>query len=66
MPTFSEQVVTKLQARILELVGVKSTGGDGENTELVDLEKKLTFWEARVAREAGTKPRVSSIDLASE
>lgn len=61
--TFNQQVVAKLQARILELVGVTKTGGDGESIELADLEKKLAFYEARVARENGSKPRVSSIDL---
>lgn len=66
MPTFNEQVVTKLQARILELVGVKSTNADGESIELADLKKELTFWEARVAREQGSKPLVSAIDLCSD
>lgn len=65
-PTFAEQMVSTLQTRLLALAGVKETGGDGEKTILMDLKKELSFWEARVAREAGTKPRVSTIDLASD
>ena len=56
-------MVTKLKARCLELAGVHETSADGERTVLRDIEKDLARWEARVAIEQGTKPRISTIDL---
>lgn len=62
-PTFAEQMVAVLQTRLLALAGVKETGSDGEKTVFNDLTAELEKWEARVAREAGRKPALSSIDL---
>lgn len=66
MPTFAEDMVTTCETRLRELVGVKETGGDGEKTVLTDLKKEWAYWKSVVAREAGTKPRVSAVDLASD
>jgi len=63
MATFAEQVVTVLEARILELVGVQETGGDGEKTVMQDLEKKHAYWSGKVAREQGKRPVTASVDM---
>lgn len=65
-PTFAEQMVTALQAKLLKLAGVKSASIDGETLVLSDLKEELTFWERRVARESGSRPVLSSIDLSGE
>lgn len=56
-------MVEVLQARCLALAGVMETDGDGERLKLQDLKKELEFWEAKVARQNGTKPRLTAIKM---
>ncbi|MCE9605076.1 MAG: hypothetical protein K8U03_09275 [Planctomycetia bacterium] len=63
MATFAENMVTKLEAVLLESAGLASTTIDGVTVALSDVEAKYEFWKAKVARENGRKPRVSTISL---
>lgn len=62
-PTFAEQMVTKLQEKLLAMAGVKSTDVDGENVDLTDLKKDWEFWKLQVARENGSKPKLVEIRI---
>lgn len=62
-PTFDEQMVEKLQALLLKNAGVQNVTVDGVVVSFSDLEKRLQFYEARVARTNKTKPIVSRINL---
>jgi len=61
--TTAESMVAHYLGLIKELGGLKTAIIDGQTLSLVDLEAKLTFWEARVAKEAGTRPKAAQIDL---
>ena len=63
MPTFAEQMVTKLEALLLANVGAQSVMIDGQSVTYADLEKKYDYWTSQVAVAQGTKPRVASINL---
>jgi hypothetical protein len=63
MPSFAQQMITKLQAVLLESAGLAEAVIDGVSVKLTDVEAKLRYWENRRAQECGAKPRVSSIDL---
>jgi len=56
-------MVTKYQQLLLKAAGLVSTSVDGQQVSVADLETKLKYWEKEVARESGTKPRLSSIKM---
>ena len=62
-PSFNQQMVTKLQALLLKNVGVQSVTVDGVAVSYADLQRELDHYEARLARENGTKPRIARINL---
>lgn len=64
-PTFSEQMVTKLQGQLLAMGGLRGFGVGGESAQFESLKTELAYWESRVAREQGTRPRVMQIDLSN-
>ncbi len=63
MATFAEKMVAALEARMLELAGVKKTSGGGETVELADLKVEHAYWERKVARQQGRRPFISPLDL---
>lgn len=62
-PTFAEQMVAKYQEILLKCAGMTSANIDGRQVALSDLEQKLAYWEAKVAREQGGRPQITSIRL---
>jgi hypothetical protein len=62
-PTFNEQMVTKLEAALLANPGAQSITVDGTTSTYVDLVERLKHFKAEVAREAGTRPRFSTVNL---
>ena len=64
-PTFAEQMVSKIQQVLLANAGASTVSFDGQTTTFENLERKLSFWETRVAREAATptRPLFSAINL---
>jgi hypothetical protein len=62
-PTFAAQMVTKYEALLLQAAGVQSISVDGQNVSVKDLEVAWQFWSNQVAKESGTKPRLSSIKM---
>ena len=62
-PTFAEQMVTKLEALLLENAGVQSVNVDGQAVTFTDLQRQYDYWKGKVARESGTRPRVASVNL---
>jgi hypothetical protein len=63
MATFAEQMVAKLQATLLENPAADSVTVDGTTVSFADLVARLEHWESRVAREAGGRPSMMTIDL---
>ena len=61
--THAAQMVTKLEAMLLECAGLTSINVDGQSVSLADLEKKWAYWKKRVAIETNRKPVVSTIKL---
>ena len=60
MPTHAENMVEMLQARLLKAGGVTSTSAGGVSTTFSDLKRELEYWEAKVKKEAGERPRMLS------
>ena len=65
MPTFAEGQVERLETLLASSVGVRSVSVDGVSVSYDDLMKQYDYWKARVAREAGTRPRIAQINLGS-
>lgn len=63
MATFAENMVDRLQELLADNIGVKRVNVDGELVDYADLEEKLDYWERKVARAAGSRPRVMQVDL---
>lgn len=63
MATHAEAMVAKYETLLLSAAGHKSISVGGESVSYDDLEAKYRYWKREVAREAGTKPVVSSFDL---
>lgn len=61
--TFNEQMVSILEARALELAGVRETGADGDRVVLQDIKKELEYYRRQVAIEQGTRPRMTQIQM---
>jgi len=61
--TFAENMVDRLQELLADNIGVKRVNVDGELVDYADLEEKLDYWERKVARAAGSRPRVMQVDL---
>lgn len=61
--TFAEQMVAKLRDVLAANAGVKQLTVDGNTVQYDDLLNQLTFWERKVARESGSRPRASQIKL---
>lgn len=55
--TFDEQMVAKIQAVLLANPGATVCTYDGQQTTYADLEKRLQFFERRVAMASSTNPR---------
>jgi len=62
-PTFNEQMVTRLQALLLENVGADTVTVDGVTVQYADLQQRLDYFEKRLAVEQGTRPRAARIHL---
>lgn len=62
-PTFAEQMVAKYQTLLLSAAGMRSINVDGQVVSVSDLETKWNFWKAEVAKESGSKPRLSVIKM---
>ena len=63
MATHAEQMVTKLEAMLLENSGLTRVNVDGQDVAYADLEDKWQFWKGQVAKAKGRKPAVSTIRL---
>ena len=63
MATHAEQMVTKLEAMLVENAGLTEVDVDGTKVSYADLEAKWQFWKGQVARAKGRKPAVSTIRL---
>lgn len=63
MPTFNEQMVTKIQQALLANPLGKTISVDGESITREDALAYLERFEARVARESGTRPNAAQINL---
>lgn len=63
MPSFAEQMVTKLETLLLASAGLRSVNVDGETVTYADLESRYDYWKSRVSRESGTRPLSATIDL---
>lgn len=63
MPSFAEQMVTKLETLLLASAGLKSVSVDGEAVSYADLESRYDYWKSRVSRESGDRPLSATVDL---
>ena len=63
MATFAEQMVTKLEAILLENAGVQSVSIDGQSVSYADLKAEHEYWRQRVLKESGKRPVISMIRL---
>lgn len=62
-PTFAESMVTKLEALLLANPGAQTIVTDNTTVTYVDLEARLQQYRAQVARDGGTRPRFSAVNL---
>lgn len=64
--TFAQRMVAKYQQVLLDNPGAQSvTLPDGITVTYANLVRQLQYWERRVAREAGTRPRAAAVDLSN-
>jgi hypothetical protein len=63
MATFAEQQVERLQTLLAANVGVQAVTVGGRTVAYVDLTEQLEYWQSKVARENGTRPRNAQIIL---
>ena len=63
MASFSEDQLARIETLLAENVGVASVTVGGRSVSYDDLLKQYDYWQARVARANGTRPRVSHINL---
>jgi len=61
--SFNSDQVKRLQTILAENVGVQSVMVNGQSVSYADLEAKLDYYENKVARENGTRPRVFTVEL---
>lgn len=63
-PTFTEQMIAKLEALLLENPGVDRISlPDGRSVSYRDLKAELEYWRRRAAQETAARPRLASINL---
>lgn len=62
-PTFNAQMVTKLEAALLADPLSQTVAIDGTTITNFDAIERLKFFRAELAREAGTRPRFSAVNL---
>ena len=63
MATFAEQQVTRLETLLAKNVGVRAITVGNTSVTYEDLLKQYEHWKGKVAREKGTRPRASQINL---
>lgn len=63
MPSFAETMVTKLETLLASSAGLRSVNVAGESVTYDELERRYDYWKSRVARESGTRPIASTVDL---
>jgi len=64
MPTHAEQMVTKLEALLLKNPGATQVRIEGGVTiTYADLQKRLEYWQKKVALESGTFSRRRTVDM---
>ena len=63
MSSFAEDQLARLETLLAENVGLASVSVGGRSVQYSDLLKQYDYWQAKVARENGTRPRVSHINL---
>jgi len=63
MATHAETMIEQLEALMVQHAGKKMVQHDGTMVSFEDLQKKWLQWKSIAAEEAGTRPRVSEINL---
>lgn len=63
MPTFNEQMVTKLEAALLANPTAETITIGTETTTYVDVVARLEQFRRRVAAESGSRPMFSAVEL---
>lgn len=63
MPTNAENMVTKLEERMLKMAGLAEAVIDGRTVKMADVLAQHRYWKKQVALEAGTTPKLATIDL---
>jgi hypothetical protein len=63
MATFAEDQVARLESLLQANVGVQSVTVGGRSVAYADLLEQYEYWQSKVARENGTRPRNAQIDL---
>jgi sulfur carrier protein ThiS len=61
--SFTSDQVTRLETLLAANVGAQSVNVDGQSVTYADLLRQYDYWKSRAAREQGTRPRVSQINL---
>lgn len=65
MASFAEQMVAKYETLLVKSAGLRSVTVDGTAITYADVEAQYRYWQGIVARQQGTRPVVSSIDLSN-
>jgi hypothetical protein len=55
-PTFSEQMLAKIEAVLMESAGLQSATIAGQTVTYADLLKQRDYWQKQVAQEKGERP----------
>jgi len=61
--SFATDMVTKYEGLLATHAGMKSVSVDGQSVTYDELEKQYEFWVKKAGAEAGTRPRLSKINL---
>jgi hypothetical protein len=61
VPSFAAEQLARIQGLLAANIGLKSISVDGVNVSYDDLVKQYDEWSSKVARENGTRPRISQI-----
>jgi ABC-type amino acid transport substrate-binding protein len=61
--TFAQRMLEKYETLLEQNAGVERINIDGQDVTYADLEKKYEFWRARVLKEGGKAPTISTIRL---
>jgi len=60
---FARDMVSKYEALLAANAGMRSVSVDGQSVTYDELEKQYEFWVKKAGAEAGTRPRLSKINL---